>query len=270
MSGTTQPLRHDTVSLPGGLRLHAVGQGDPGGPSVVLVHGWPDSWFSWSHVLPHLDPRLRAVAYSQRGFGDSDHPQAGYALDRFADDLVALCDALGVERTHLVGHSFGSFVVRRVAEQHPDRVDRIVLVGSADRLGDPLVEEVRAAIADLPEQVPDDFAREFAASTVHRAVAPEFFDALVAESRKAPGWVYRDSWEGLVRVDDRDRLRAVTAPTLVLWGDHDALFDCGQQDRLLAALPDARLRVYEDTGHCPNWECPEDVAADLDAFLLAG
>ncbi|MGR6966586.1 alpha/beta fold hydrolase [Geodermatophilus sp. URMC 61] len=268
MSETTQILRHRTVTLPGGVRLHTVEQGDPLGPPVVLVHGWPDSWFSWSSVLRHLDPRLRAVAYSQRGFGDSEHPGDGYALDRFADDLVALCDALGLERTHLVGHSFGSFVVRRVAEQHPERVDRMVLIGSADRMGDPLVEEVRAAIADLPDQVPDDFAREFAAGTVHRPVVPEFFDALVAESRKAPGWVYRDSWEGLVNSDDRDRLRDVTAPTLLLWGDSDALFDRGQQDRLLAALPDARLEVYDDTGHCPNWERPEDVAADLGDFLL--
>lgn len=105
---------------------------------------------------------------------------------------------------------------------------------------------------------------------MHRLVAPEFFDALVAECRKAPGWVYRDSWEGLVRSDDRDRLRDVTAPTLVLWGDRDALFDRAQQDRLLAALPDGELRVYPDTGHCPNWERPEDVAADLNAFLLRG
>ena len=268
MSGTTQTLHHDTLTLPGGLRVHAVEQGDPGGPAVVLVHGWPDSWFSWSRVLADLDPRLRAVAYSQRGFGESEHPPGGYALDRFADDLLGLCDALGLERAHLVGHSFGSFVVRRVAEQHPDRVDRMVLIGSADRMGDVLVEEVRAAIADLPDDVPEDFAREFSAGTVHRPVAPEFFDARVAECRKAPGWVYRDSWEGLVRSDDRDRLRDVTAPTLVLWGDSDALFDRGQQDRLLTALPDARLRVYDETGHCPNWERPEDVAADVNAFLL--
>ncbi|SDO02093.1 alpha/beta fold hydrolase [Geodermatophilus sp. DSM 45219] len=268
MPRTTPTLRHDTVTLPGGLRLDTVGQGDPAGTPVVLVHGWPDSWFSWSRVLAHLDPRLRAVAYSQRGFGDSDHPPAGYGLDRFADDLLYLCDALDLERAHLVGHSFGSFVVRRVAEQHPDRVDRLVLIGSADRMGEELVQEVRAAIADLPDEVPDDFAREFAAGTVHRPVAPDFFDALVAESRKAPGRVYRDSWEGLVRVDDRDRLGDVAAPTLLLWGDHDALFDRGQQDRLLAALPDAELRVYAGTGHCPNWERPDDVAADVDAFLL--
>lgn len=270
MPGTTQTLHHRTVRLHGGLRLHAVEQGDPHGPPVVLVHGWPDSWFSWSRVLAHLDPRLRAVAHSQRGFGESDHPSTGYALDRFADDLVGLCDVLGLGRVHLVGHSFGSFVVRRVAEEHPDRVDRVVLIGSADRVGEDLVEEVRTAIADLPERVPDHFAREFAASTVHRPVTSEFFDALVAESRRAPGWVYRESWEGLVRADDRDRLRDLAAPTLVLWGDCDVLFDRGQQDRLLAALPDARLRVYEDTGHCPNWERPEDVAADLDAFLLPG
>ena len=96
MPGTTQTLRHDTVTLPGGLRLDTVGQGGPAGTPVVLVHGWPDSWFSWSRVLAHLDPRLRAVAYSQRGFGDSDRPPAGYGLDRFADDLLYLCDALGL------------------------------------------------------------------------------------------------------------------------------------------------------------------------------
>ncbi|MGY1707776.1 alpha/beta fold hydrolase [Geodermatophilus sp. SYSU D00697] len=268
MTGT-EALRHDTVAVPGGLRLQVVEQGDPAGTPVVLVHGWPDSWFSWSHVLPHLDRRLRAVAYTQRGFGESDHPRAGYTIDRFADDLVALCDALGLARTHLVGHSYGSFVVRRMAEEHPDRVDRMVLIGSGDRLGDRLAEEVRTAIADLPEEVPEDFAREFAASTVHRPVPPQFFDALVAESRKAPGWVYRDSWEALVGADDRDRLRDVAAPTLVLWGDSDALFDRGQQDRLVAALPRAELHVLEDTGHCPNWERPEDVAAELDAFLLS-
>ncbi|MGY1740550.1 MULTISPECIES: alpha/beta fold hydrolase [unclassified Blastococcus] len=271
MPGTTQTLRTAATTLPGGLRLDTVEGGDATGPPVVLVHGWPDSWFSWSRVLEHLDPRLRAIAYSQRGFGASGRPAAGgYALDRFADDLVALCDALGVRRAHLVGHSFGSFVVRRAAELHPDRVDRLVLIGSADRMGEALVEEVRTAIADLPDEVPEGFAREFAASTVHRPVAPGFFDALVAESRRAPGWVYRESWEGLVRSDDRDRLGAVRAPTLVLWGDRDALFDRGQQDRLLAALPDARLRVYPDTGHCPNWERPEDVAADVSAFLRPG
>ncbi|SDN27167.1 hypothetical protein SAMN05660642_04464 [Geodermatophilus siccatus] len=118
-------------------------------------------------------------------------------------------------------------------------------------MGDVLVEEVRAAVADLPEQVPDGFARESTAGTVYREVAPDVSDALVAESRKAPGSVHRDSWEGLVRVDDPGRLRDVTAPTLLLRGDADALFDRGQQDRLLAALPDARLRVYEDTGTAP-------------------
>ncbi|MGY1729186.1 alpha/beta fold hydrolase [Geodermatophilus sp. SYSU D01062] len=268
MSGTTQTPTPRTVTLPGGLRLETVEQGDPGGPVVVLVHGWPDSWFSWSRVLAHLDPRLHVVAYSQRGFGGSDHPRAGYTMDRLAEDLVALCDALGIGRAHLVGHSHGSFVVRRVAEEHPGLADRMVLVDSADRVGERLAAEVRAAIADLPDDVPEDFVREFAASAVHRPVEPAFFDALVAEGRRVPGWVYRDAWEEMVAVDDRDRLGAVTAPTLLVWGDRDALFDRGQQDRLLAALPDARLLVHEGTGHCPNWECPRDLAADLDAFLL--
>jgi pimeloyl-ACP methyl ester carboxylesterase len=268
MSGTTGTLRHDHVVLPSGLRLHHVEQGDPSGPPVVLVHGWPDSWFSWSRVLPHVDPRLRVLAYDQRGFGDSDHPAAGYSLDQLADDLVALCEAVGLARASLVGHSMGSFVVRRVAERYPDRVDRLVLVDSADHTEGQAIAEVVAVLADLSDPVPEEFVREFQASTVHHPVPPEFFDRIVEESQKVPAHVYRDVFDALVRLDDRAELGRITAPTLLLWGECDGLFDRAQQDRLLAVLPDARLLVHADTGYCPNWERPVEVADQLNAFLL--
>jgi pimeloyl-ACP methyl ester carboxylesterase len=264
----TLAVRHGTVRLPTGLRLHYVEQGDPAGPPVVLVHGWPDSWFTWSRMLPSLDSGLRVYAIDQRGFGDSDHPDSGYEIDDLADDVAAFSTAMGLERPHLVGHSLGTFVIRRAAERHPGRFARLVLIGSADRMGRELIETVRAAIADLSDPVPPDWVREFQAGTVHRPVPPEFFDQVVRESQKLPAHVYRDVWEALAVVDDRTELRRISAPTLLVWGDRDALFDRGQQDRLLAALPDARVLVYPDTGHCPNWERPAEVAVEVNRFLL--
>jgi pimeloyl-ACP methyl ester carboxylesterase len=70
-------------------------------------------------------------------------------------------------------------------------------------------------------------------------------------------------FDSLLAYDDTHELSRIRAPTHLLWGDHDALFSRAQQDAFLATLPAARLKVYEETGHCPNWERPEWVAADI-------
>ena len=84
--------------------------GPAGGDAMVFLHGWPDSWFSFSRVMPLLPPRLRLFALDQRGFGDSERPERGYGIPDLADDVVAFLDAVGVERATVVGHSYGSFV----------------------------------------------------------------------------------------------------------------------------------------------------------------
>ena len=98
-------------------------------------------------------------------------------------------------------------------------------------------------------------------------MADGFFDELVGESLKLPSRLWSRLLTGLLAFDDVEALGHVQCPTLLLWGDRDALFSRADQDQLLAALPDARLRVYEDTGHCPNWERPDAVAADLVNFI---
>ena len=74
-------------------------------------------------------------------------------------------------------------------------------------------------------------------------------------------------FDRLLAFDDRDELHTITAPTLLLWGDRDAIFPRKDQDGLVGAIPGARLKVYAETGHCPNWERPQEVAADLMAFM---
>jgi non-heme chloroperoxidase len=263
-------LRFATTRLGNGLQVHYAEQGDPDGEAIVFVHGWPDSWFSFSRVLGLLPERYRAYAFDQRGFGDSERPACCYGIDDLAADVVAVLDAIGVERASLVGHSLGTFIARRTAETRPERLVRLVLIGSAVTARNQVLLEMQASLRTLEDPVPAEFAREFQSSTVHLPLPEAFFERIVAESLKLPARLWREVLDGLIALDDAADLVRITAPTLLIWGEQDALFPREEQDRLVAAIPDARLLVYPETGHCPNWERPERVAADLDAFLRKG
>ena len=261
-------MRFATVRLNSGTHIHCALCGNDRGDPVVFVHGWPDSWFSFSRVLPHLPGRLRAIAFDQRGFGESDRPDSGYDIPQMAADVVALLDALDIERAALVGHSFGSFVARQAAIAHPQRVSALALIGTGFSTVTPVTQELQNALRELPDPIPESFAREFQASTIHRPVPPEFFDRIVAETLKLPAHLWPVMIDRLLAHDATRRLAEIEAPTLLLWGDRDALFSRADQDRFLESVPAAQIKVYEDTGHCPNWERPEEVAADVAKFVL--
>jgi non-heme chloroperoxidase len=252
-----------------GLRLHYIDRGRARDGSVVFLHGWPDSWFSFSRVLPFLPQSLRCLAVDQRGFGDSDRPESGYSIREMAADVVTFLDALEIRQTVLVGHSFGSFVARQAAITHPDRLTAMVLIGTGFTALNPTTREVQAALRDLPDPIPQEFAHEFQSSTIHHPVPPEFFQRIVAESMKLPPRLWRLTLDHLLEYDDSSQLSQIEIRTLLLWGDRDALFSRTDQERMLNILPLAQLKVYEDTGHCPNWERPERVAEDIAGFALS-
>lgn len=262
-------MRFAQTRLATGPRIHYAEQGDAGGEAIVFLHGWPDSWFSFSRVLPSLPTQYRCFVPDQRGFGDSERPERGYATRDLAADAVAFLDAVGIGRATIVGHSMGSFVARQVAIASPDRVARLALIGSGWSSRNPVTLEVQASLRDLADPVPMAFARDFQAGTVHRSVPGPFFERIVAESLKLPARLWRDLLDGLMEYDDLGELSRIAAPTLLVWGERDALFPREDQDRLLAAIPGATLRIHPETGHCPNWECPEQVGADLVAFMSA-
>jgi non-heme chloroperoxidase len=267
MGRAVSGVRFGTTRIATGPRLHYAERGDSDGQAILFLHGWPDSWFSFSRLLPLLPGRYRTLAPDQRGFGDSDRPDAGYGIDDLASDAAAFLDTLGIERATVVGHSMGTFVARRVAEAHPARVARLVLIGSAFSPVNDVTRDVRASLATLEDPVSMEFARQFQASTVYAPVPPDFFEGLVAESVKLPARLWRAVFDGILAFDDAGRLGGIAAPTLILWGERDALFPREDQHRLAALIPRARLKIYADTGHCPNWERPEQVVADLDVFM---
>ena len=263
-------MRFGTATLETGPRLHYAEHGAASGEAILFLHGWPDSWFSFSRVVPLLPASYRSLIPDQRGFGDSDRPEHGYQIADLADDANAFCDAMSVTRVTVVGHSLGSFIARRFAIAHPERVARLVLIGSASTAVSPATREAQAAVQDLSNPVPVEFAREFQASTAHVPLPAAFFEQLIDESLKLPARLWREVLEGVLAYHDVEQLGRISAPTLLVWGDRDALFSRDEQERLLAAIPSATLKVYPETGHCPNWERPGQVAADLTAFMQTG
>jgi non-heme chloroperoxidase len=257
-----------TVTLASGLTLSHTDRGDASDRAVLFLPGPTDSWRSYQLVLEHLPPEIGAVAVSQRGHGESDKPATGYAVEDFAADVVPLLDALGVERAILAGHSGSCLVARRVALDHPDRVAGLVLEASPTTLrGDPrLTDFVETVVSKLEDPINPDFARAFVVDTSSENVARDMVDLLAEELLKVPARVWRETFAELLRYDDVPELPLIEAPTLLVWGDADALVSRHMQDHLARAIPDAELLVYPGVGHTPRWDAPARFGTDLASF----
>jgi pimeloyl-ACP methyl ester carboxylesterase len=147
---TAAPFRFGVARLEHGPLIRYAEQGDPTGEPIVLLHGYTDSWYSFSRLLPLLRPGgYHIFAIDQRGHGCSERPSDGYTMDDFAADVDAFMEAVGVRRATFVGHSMGSMIARRVAEQYPHRVSRLVLIGAI--FGEnATTRELQQAVEQLP------------------------------------------------------------------------------------------------------------------------
>ena len=264
----TSTPRFGGAHLTTGVRLRYAESGDTSAHSVILLHGYSDSWFSFSRVLPSLAAGHHVYALDQRGHGDSERPAGGYSLRDLAADVIAFMDAEGLARATLIGHCMGSFVAERVALAAPERVAHLVLISSTTTPHNiEGILELQRAVEALEDPVPDGFVREFQASTVYGPLPERFMHRVVAESLKLPARVWRELMAGMLATERPARLGDSRIPTLILWGDRDSLFTRAAQDSLAAALPAATLKVYRETGHSPHSERPEQVVRDLEYFI---
>ena len=254
------------------ISIPYIDHGPMTGAPVVLIHGLGDSLHSYDLVLAHLPDDVRALVPTLRGHGDADRPADGYSPANFATDLAVVLDDAGAESAVLVGHSSGSQVALQFAITYPQRTQGLVLVGAPGAIRDhPGRAEFDRAFSTIADPIDPAFVRAFQQSLVARALPDAFLDTLVAESLKAPARVIRATWAGISEFDLADDLTRITAPTLLVWGDKDPVSVASReaQDWLLAAIPDARLSVYEGVGHSPHWEDPVRFAADLASFSRA-
>jgi pimeloyl-ACP methyl ester carboxylesterase len=221
------------------------------GPPVVLVHGLSGSSRWWRRNIGALTPHRRVYVVDLIGFGASRarHP---FALAEAAGYLGQLLDQLELARVSLVGHSMGGLIAAELAADAPERVDRLVLV-------DP---------AALPL---DTHLLTHALSLLHelRTISPSFLPVLFADSLRAGPLTFWRAARGLMLADLRPKLALIRAPTLVIWGEHDALVPLAFAQQLAQYLRYEQLVVIKGAGHVPMWDRPQEFNRVLMEFLIA-
>lgn len=250
------------------------------GPALVLVHGLGANWQNWLLTIPAFMASHRVVALDLPGFGGSAMPAQPIAIRGYAAVVDAVCEALGIERTVVVGSSMGGFVGAELALSFPTRVDGLVLVSAAglsieERRREPFLTLARAwsvatvrAVGARDAVVRRMRLRRAALALVvrhpERLSAP--LTAELVQSTGKPGFI--PALEAMLGYSLRERLPQITCPVLVVWGEDDRLVPVADAEgfrRLIGA--NARSVVFTDTGHAPMIERPSRFNAELAAFL---
>jgi len=261
----------------GGIKTNYLETGS--GTPVVLVHGsgpGVSAYANWRLTLPALAPHVRALAPDMVGFGFTDRPaDVVYGMETWTRHLLAFLDALEVERVSIVGNSFGGALALRLAAEHPERVDRLVLMGSAG-LSWPVTEGLAAVWGYEPSvanmrRLLDLFAfdrslvtDELAEVRFRASIEPGVQEAFAAMF-PAPHQRWLDSM-----ATAEDRIAAIGAETLVVHGRHDRVVPLDSSQRLAALMPNADLVVFSRCGHWTQIERAADFNSLLVRFLTAG
>jgi pimeloyl-ACP methyl ester carboxylesterase len=276
------------IDVGDGLRLHVVGDGPKDGPPVILLHGFPESWWAWrKQIAPLAERGFLVIAPDLRGYGDSAAPEdvASYGLDRLAGDIIGIADALGVDRFDLVGHDWGGIVAWAVAGHYPNRVRRLVAIAAPhpDTMRGQLLRHPRQwlrssyiaffQLRGLPERMLR--ARDFR----------RLRDSLVKSSR--PGTFstaeldrYTAAWRRPGRLTamlnyyralrrKRAPVGQIAAPTLILWGEGDRFLGTHLAEASGEMCTDAAVLYRPDATHWLHLEEPEWLTDQIASFLSA-
>jgi pimeloyl-ACP methyl ester carboxylesterase len=287
------------IALPTGVELDVAIAGDPAAPAIILLHGFPESHRTWRHQIPELARTHFVIAPDQRGFARSSKPEGveNYTPDKPVADLLALASHFGKERFVLVGHDWGGAIAWMAALNHPDRVEKLIIVNAPH----PFLFQ-KSMFDDMGQRAASQYIRAFRNPALDAQIAAmgadRFFDTtfakhtdpdLVAPERAAyidewsqPGamtamlnW-YRASAIIVPAMDETPERPAfldapfppLRMPVLVIWGTRDVALLPVQLDGLDALIPDLTI-VKVDAGHFVPWEQPQPVTDAIRNWLRA-
>lgn len=272
-----------------GVRLHYVQAGN--GPLVVLLHGFPEFWYSWRHQIPALATAgFQVVAPDLRGYNESDKPAgvACYRLDTLANDVLGLIQTLGTGRAVVAGHDWGGGIAWYLAIHHPQLVEKLIILNSphpaafwrALRTSTQLLRSWYMFFFQLP-WVPEWLIRAGNFAGLERTLrqgpvrAGAFSDEDIRYYKQAlarPGALTAalNYYRALFRYRPKDvmqQVRPIQVPTLLLWGERDRYLSIRLTQGLEAWVPDLRICRLPHASHWVQNDAPDDVNQAMLAFL---
>lgn len=272
-----------------GARFHVArtGRGKP----LLLLHGWPEFWLTWEPVMTRLADRFQLIAPDLRGFGDSDKPAGPFGAAEHAADLLALLDALGIERAGVVGHDVGGAIMQPLARLAPDRVAGLFFfdfvhpgigprMAHPDRLNEIWYQsfhqmEMAPALVGATRESASAYFAHFLRHWAHRKdafddVLDAFVDNFLKPGNLAGGFAYyRAAHAGRIAMmkGEAPALPPIAIPTCVRWAEHDPLFPYAWTDRLGETFSDLDLAPFPGVGHFPHREDPDRAASEIAGFF---
>jgi 2-hydroxy-6-oxonona-2,4-dienedioate hydrolase len=269
------PIRQYYVNA-GGIQTRVL-EGGTGAP-LVFIHGTGGHLEAYARNFAGLIPHFRVITYDMAGHGYSEKPDRPYTIDFLVYHLIGLLDALGLEQAHLSGESLGGWVAAWAAAHYPQRVDRLILNTPGNITNKP---EVMQQVKESSLRA----VREASYESVRARLEWLFYDKrLVTDELVAiryriytqPGFeramehiVAMQNWE--IRKHyawNPEWCGKISAPTLLLWTDHDPTGGLDEAELLLQWIRGSRLHVIRDAGHWPQWEKPEEFNDVHCRFLL--
>ncbi len=255
--------RHGHVDS-NGVKIHYVTQGE--GPLIVLIHGFPDYWYTWRQLMPELAKRNQVVAIDQRGYNLSDQPKGveNYTMDKLVADVVSVVDHFGQPKATIIGHDWGGAVAWTFAMTYPEKTDRLVVLNL------PHPHCLARELATNPKQRANSaYARGFQMAGAHKIVAPGMLVGFVSDAASREKYIAafeRSSIEGMLNYYKANYPREpykmpesdptpVQSPVLLIHGLKDkallpgALNDTWQyvdNELTLVTIPDADHWVHHD------------------------
>ena len=253
-----------------GLRIAYERAGD--GPPLVLLHGYVgDARGTWGRQIDDLSDEFTVVAWEAPGMGRSSDPPESFRLPDYADCLAGFVAALGLERPHVAGLSFGGGLALELYRRHPDdpglaRARRRVC--GVGRVPSPeVVEERLRQVLQLSDLPPDRFVRAVLPTMFSTSVSEQTLDEFAANVSAFHPAGLRAMARSFAEADLRDVLPRIDVPTLLLYGDQDMRAPMSVAEDLHAAIPSSRLVVLPGVGHVSSVEAGERFTAEVRMFL---
>ncbi len=251
-----------------GRRFNVAVDGPEGAPPLMLSNSLATNLGMWDPQMPALTAHFRVIRYDHRGHGGSDAPQGPYSFAGLAEDAVDILDALGIEKAHWCGLSMGGMTGMRMLTHHADRIGRAVLANTAAYMGPADMWDTRAATARAQGM------SVIAGPTLERWFTPEFRESdpqAVGRVREmihaTPAQGYAACCEAIRDMDQRESIRAIDAPVLVVIGARDPSTTPEAGEFIRSAIPGAQA-VTLDAAHLSNIEREAEFTKAVLDFLL--
>jgi len=249
------------------------------GSPLVLISGLGYPLWQWHKMIPLLAEKFQVIAFDNRGVGQSDKPAGAYSASMLAADTLGLLDALKIEKASLLGHSMGGFVAQAFALEYPQRLEKLVLCST--NFGGPrhvpITAEAMAALSDLKSDPVTRFKNGLRVSTApgfaekHPSVIEEWLQWRMANPIE-PAAYQSQMMIGLGLLSEaacfENKLSQLKAPTLILFGAHDAVVPPANADLLAAKIQGAKIEILPNAGHFFPIETPAEAAQAVISFVL--